>query len=122
MKTSNPSLLVEKLKAAGFTLSAEGSRLRVMPADSLTDELRQSIREHRAGLVRILAAETAPAAESYHTMHHPSRENAAQGKYDPFPRVLRYMPVLPSRYHPPSARGRTLRSHWSGSAVWRLWL
>jgi len=58
MKTSNPSLLVEELKAAGFTLSAEGSRLRVMPADSLTDELRQSIREHRAGIIALLAAES----------------------------------------------------------------
>lgn len=64
MKSSNPSLLVEELKAAGFTLSAEGSRLRVMPADSLTDELRQSIREHRAGIVALLAAESAPDVRS----------------------------------------------------------
>lgn len=64
MKTSNPSLLVEELKAAGFTLSAEGSRLRVMPADSLTDELRRSIKEHRAGIVALLAAESAPAGRS----------------------------------------------------------
>ena len=63
MKTSNPSLLVEKLRAAGFTLTAEGSRLRVSPADKLTDELRQSIKEHRAGLISIL--EAAPAIESY---------------------------------------------------------
>ena len=65
MKTSNPSLLVEKLRAAGFTLTAEGSRLRVAPADSLTDALRQGIREHRAGIVALLAAEAAPAIESY---------------------------------------------------------
>ena len=65
MRTSNPSLLVEKLRLAGLTLTAEGGRLRVAPADSLTDELRAAIREHRAGLVRILAAETAPAADSY---------------------------------------------------------
>ena len=64
MKTSNPSLLVEELKAAGFTLSAEGSRLRVMPADSLTDELRRNIKEHRAGIIALLAAESAPAVES----------------------------------------------------------
>ncbi len=64
MKSSNPSLLVEELKAAGFILSAEGSRLRVAPADSLTDELRQSIREHRAGIIALLAAESAPAVES----------------------------------------------------------
>ena len=64
MKTSNPSLLVEELRAAGFTLSAEGSRLRVAPADSLTDELRAGIREHRAGIVALLAAESAPDVES----------------------------------------------------------
>ncbi|MHB1670015.1 TubC N-terminal docking domain-related protein [Thiomonas sp.] len=64
MKSSNPSLLVEELKAAGFTLSAEGSRLRVMPAGSLTDELRQSIREHRAGIVALLAPESAPDVRS----------------------------------------------------------
>ena len=69
MKSSNPSplaaaSLLAELKAAGFTLTAEGSRLRVAPADSLTDELRQAIREHRAGIVRILAAEAAPAPQS----------------------------------------------------------
>ena len=64
MKSSNPSLLVEELRAAGFTLSANGGSLRVAPADSLTDELRRSIKEHRAGIVRILAAEAAPAIES----------------------------------------------------------
>ncbi|OFA16436.1 hypothetical protein A4U49_07365 [Acidithiobacillus ferrivorans] len=60
MKTSDPSLLVEELTAAGFALTAEGSRLRVSPADMLTDELRQRIREHRTGLMSILAAESAP--------------------------------------------------------------
>lgn len=63
MKLSNPSLLVEKLRAAGLTLSAHGGRLQVGPADLLTDELRQSIKEHRAGLISIL--EAAPAIESY---------------------------------------------------------
>ena len=61
MKNFEPSLLVEKLMAAGFTLTAEGSRLRVAPADLLTDELRAGIREHKAGLISILAAESAPA-------------------------------------------------------------
>ena len=69
MKSSNPSpmaasSLLAELRAASFTLTAESSRLRVMPADSLTDELRQSIREHRAGIVALLAAESAPAIES----------------------------------------------------------
>ena len=64
MKNSDPSLLVEKLMAAGFTLTADGPRLRVAPADLLTDELRAGIREHKAGLISILAAESAPAVQS----------------------------------------------------------
>lgn len=69
MKSSNPSpmaasSLLAELRAASFTLTAESSRLRVMPADSLTDELRQSIREHRAGIVALLAAESAPDGRS----------------------------------------------------------
>ncbi|MHB1322330.1 MAG: TubC N-terminal docking domain-related protein [Acidithiobacillus ferrivorans] len=69
MKTSNPSpmaasSILAELKAAGFALTAEGSRLRVAPADMLTDELRQRIREHRTALMSILAAESAPAVRS----------------------------------------------------------
>ena len=69
MKSSNPSpmaasSLLAELRAAGFTLAADGSRLRVAPADSLTDELRAGIREHRAGIVALLAAEAAPAVRS----------------------------------------------------------
>jgi hypothetical protein len=64
MRTSDSSLWAE-LKAAGFTLTAEGSRLRVAPADKLTDDLRTEIRAHRAGLIALLAAESAPAVESY---------------------------------------------------------
>ena len=63
MKTSDSSLLAE-LKAAGFALTAEASRLRVAPADRLTDELRAGIREHRAELIALLAAESAPAVRS----------------------------------------------------------
>ena len=69
MKNFEPSLLVEKLMAAGFALTAEGSRLRVSPADLLTDELRESIRENKAALLALLAApavqgttDTTPAA------------------------------------------------------------
>jgi hypothetical protein len=68
MKVSNPpsevfSLLAE-MRSAGLTIAVDGGRLRVGPAGLLTDELRASIREHRAGLISILAAETAPAVES----------------------------------------------------------
>jgi len=64
MRSSDSSLLAEKLRAAGFSLTAEGSRLRVAPADRLTDELRAGIREHRAELIALLAAESAPAVRS----------------------------------------------------------
>lgn len=76
MKSSNPSpmaassLLVEKLRGAGFTLSAEGSRLRVAPADLLTDELRQSIKEHRSGIIALLAAESPQTVESHPSTSH----------------------------------------------------
>lgn len=76
MKSSNPSLLVEKLKTAGFTLTVEGSRLRVAPADLLTDELRQSIKEHRSGIIALLAAEAGPDAESGLTRTEKMQHNA----------------------------------------------
>jgi hypothetical protein len=55
MRTSD-SLLAE-LKAAGFTLTVEGERLRVRPADLLTDALRSAIREHRDALHALVASE-----------------------------------------------------------------
>ena len=64
LRTSDFSLLAE-LRRAGLTVTAEGERLRVGPSHLLADELRGAIREHRAGLVRILAAEAAPDVESY---------------------------------------------------------
>ncbi len=64
MKTSNPSLLVEKLKAGGFTLTAEGGRLRVAPAGRLTDELREAIRQRRAALLSLVANEAPEAARA----------------------------------------------------------
>ena len=63
MKNFESSLLVAELRAAGLTLSAHGGKLKVGPADLLTDELRQSIRGHRAGIVALLAAEASPAVE-----------------------------------------------------------
>ncbi|MBN6739965.1 hypothetical protein JKG47_05335 [Acidithiobacillus sp. MC6.1] len=67
MKTSETSLLAEKLRTGGFTLTAEGSRLRVAPADLLSDELREEIRQHRAALLSLVAneaPESAPAVRS----------------------------------------------------------
>ena len=81
MKNFEPSLLVEKLMAAGFALTAEGSRLRVAPADLLTDELRAGIREHKAALLALLAV---PTVESYpsptRTEKVPPRANMAPSR------------------------------------------
>ncbi|MBU2760580.1 hypothetical protein [Acidithiobacillus sulfurivorans] len=73
-----PSNLVAELRAAGLNLSTIGGKLKVGPADLLTDELRQSIRERRAEIIRTLAAESAPAVES-----HPSTTQPASVRPEP---------------------------------------
>ena len=55
MRTSD-SLLAE-LKAGGYTLRAEGERLRVTPAHLLTDALRAAIRKHRDELYALVTSE-----------------------------------------------------------------
>ncbi|MHB8210870.1 MAG: TubC N-terminal docking domain-related protein [Acidithiobacillus sp.] len=89
MKSSNPSpmaasSLLAELRAEGFTLTAEGSRLRVAPADSLTDELRQRIKEHRAEIVALLAAESTPAVRSATDMP-PQPRKCSTGQIWPLP-------------------------------------
>ena len=64
MKSSNPSLLVAELRAAGLTLSAHGGKLKAGPADLLTDEVRQSIKDRRTEILSILAAESTPAVNT----------------------------------------------------------
>ena len=102
MRTSDSSLLVEKLRAAGFTLTAEGSRLRVAPADKLTDELRAHIREHRAGLIALLAAESAPAVESYPSPT-PAQKVAPRANMVSCGTCLHF---LPDYINPPQGLGR----------------
>lgn len=46
--------LLGMLREQGFTLAAEGGRIRVMPASLLTEQLRSAIRAHRAELVAAL--------------------------------------------------------------------
>ncbi|MCE5360379.1 MAG: hypothetical protein JJ714_05215 [Acidithiobacillus sp.] len=58
------SSLALELTKAGFTLTAEGGRLRVAPAGLLTDELREAIRRHRDDLFSLVqnqALQPAPA-------------------------------------------------------------
>jgi hypothetical protein len=54
-----PSSLLRALRAAGFTPRPDGERLIVTPKDRLTDEWRQALREHKAGLLSLLADEAA---------------------------------------------------------------
>ncbi|WP_215844209.1 hypothetical protein HHS34_010505 [Acidithiobacillus montserratensis] len=53
MRTSDPLTLWRNLEAEGFTLTTKGGRLRVAPADRLTDEHRAAIRQHREGLLAL---------------------------------------------------------------------
>jgi tubulysin polyketide synthase-like protein len=50
----NAPTLLATLAARGLTVTVDGSALRVSPRDGLTDELRQSIREHRSELLPLL--------------------------------------------------------------------
>lgn len=44
-----------KLRAAGLTVTMDDGRVIVQPAERLTDELRQTIRDHRAEIVATLS-------------------------------------------------------------------
>ncbi len=50
--------LLADLNAAGFTLTADGERLLVAPADRLTDELRAAIRRYKPVLLAVAQALT----------------------------------------------------------------
>src|SRR4051794_34335069 len=50
--------LLNELRGQGFTLAADGDRIRVTPATRLTAELRDRLRRHKADLL----AAFAPAA------------------------------------------------------------
>ncbi|MBU2755310.1 hypothetical protein HFU84_12165 [Acidithiobacillus sp. CV18-2] len=62
MRTSDPSFLVAELRGRGLTLNVESGRLRVAPADRLTNELRASIREHKEALLSLVANKAPQAA------------------------------------------------------------
>jgi hypothetical protein len=50
----NHGALIEQLWRDGFTLLADGDRLRVVPASRLTDEQRQGLQLHREAILRTL--------------------------------------------------------------------
>jgi len=105
MKTSDPFLA--ELRRRGLTLTAEGSRLRVAPAGLLTNDLREHIREHRAGLIALLAAESAPAVESYPSSSTPAEKIAPGANLGPL-RVscVACSHFLPDTINPSEGLGR----------------
>jgi DNA polymerase-1 len=60
----NASSFLTTLTAAGLTVTAEGERLYVRPAGSLTDDLRQEIRYRKRELIALLAGGDTSATES----------------------------------------------------------
>ncbi len=51
----SPDDLVHLMTAGGFGLRLEGDRLIIHPADTLTDDLRTLIRDHKEALVGYLS-------------------------------------------------------------------
>lgn len=65
---------LDYLRRAGLAIELEGERLRVTPADRITADLSQFVRDHRAELVASLAAANDPqaAAEPHHAPAAPA--------------------------------------------------
>jgi hypothetical protein len=53
--------LVSSLRDRGVTLRVVGGRLQARPVESLTADVRATIREHKAELLAALAAENTPS-------------------------------------------------------------
>lgn len=59
---------LDYLRRAGLAVEANGDRLRLRPADRITDAVRQFVRDHRAELLADLSAanDAQPASEPQH--------------------------------------------------------
>ncbi|WP_137820940.1 hypothetical protein [Pseudomonas sp. D(2018)] len=55
---------LDYLRRAGLAAEANGDRLRLRPADCITDTVRQFVRDHRAELLAELSATNDPPAEA----------------------------------------------------------
>lgn len=60
----NSSDPLATLRAAGFTVTQEGDRLKVAPASRLTPELRAMVQAHRDEIIAALQREASPAQVS----------------------------------------------------------
>jgi hypothetical protein len=81
---------LDYLRVAGLAVELEGERLRVTPADRITADLRQFVRDHRAELVADLRAandaQTAaepPQAPAPATTPAPAAESAPEAASEP---------------------------------------
>jgi hypothetical protein len=68
----SPAEFLAELARLGFTLTQEGAGIRITPADRLTEDLRRTIRAHKADLLALLrtgaAAEGSGRCERGHTL------------------------------------------------------
>lgn len=53
-----PTILLESIRDAGLNLSLlPGGLLKVAPAEKITDEIRQTIRQHKEKIVKLLSGD-----------------------------------------------------------------
>ncbi|MBV2132707.1 hypothetical protein KRX52_07800 [Pseudomonas sp. MAP12] len=71
---------LDYLRGAGLAVELEGERLRVTPADRITADLRQFVRDHRAELLAELSAanDAQPASEPPQAPAAPTPAPAAE--------------------------------------------
>ncbi|MNZ39069.1 hypothetical protein D3C78_565560 [compost metagenome] len=84
---------LDYLRGAGLAVELEGERLRVTPADRITADLRQFVRDHRAELLADLSAANdaqpankppqAPAAPAPAPTQAPATERAPEADSEP---------------------------------------
>ena len=84
---------MDYLRRAGLAVEASGDRLRLRPADRITDAVRQFVRDHRAELLADLSAANdaqpaseplqAPAAPAPAPTQAPTAESASEADSEP---------------------------------------
>lgn len=95
-----------RLRAAGLTVTLDASRVIVQPSERLTDELRQTIRDHRAEIVATLSRSWCwwlAYSESKHLIVYFHPEATRAEVLERYPGVLvaePYTPTADSHPHP----------------------
>ena len=65
----NVALILERLKASGLHIKAEGGNLRVGPKESVTPETLELVRAHKAELLEAVGKRVADHAEAMLSRH-----------------------------------------------------